>query len=186
MKSRTSIRFAPLQIALLTLIILICGCNSPTESPSGLVKSVLQASGAIYGTPFSFNDTISAVGYRYIDTVWSGLFPPTTNFVNQDQLSFVARSITGGYVLDGGVRTEGKGSMTPGQYTLMASDIQIRQTTDASDEQQTRTIDKEVVTVTEATPYSKIAGSFELRWHYKYDTTRVGYVTGTFSYEKHG
>ncbi|MEO6938999.1 MAG: hypothetical protein ABI444_02505 [Candidatus Kapaibacterium sp.] len=174
MTSRTFIRFAPLQIAVLTAITL-CGCSSPTESPSRRVKSVLHASGAIYGTPFSFNDTTLDADYSpYTSTQWWGPFNQTTHV---DRFSFHSVSETGGYGLSGY-------SQWAKDRTRDGNQIQIRQTTDASDEQQSRTIDKQVFTFTEATLYSKIAGSFELRWHYKDDTTRVGYVTGTFSYEK--
>jgi hypothetical protein len=170
MTSRTFIRFAPLQIAVLTAITL-CGCSSPTESPSRRVKSVLHASGAIYGTPLYFNDTTLVADYSdYTISQWVGF--GFYQIIHVHRFSFNSVSETGGYGLNAV-------SERSHDHTRNYDYIQIRQTTDASDEQQSRTIDKEVVTVTEATPYSKIAGSFELRWHYKDDTTRVGYVTGT-------
>ena len=164
------------------------GCNSPVSFPSNSntnrVVSTLHASGVIYGTPFSFdNSEYSSVGYDYVDTVCTGLiFNVYCTAVNQDQLSFNSKSVSGGYNLRGFVGTSGKGSMTTGQYISPFTQITISQNSDAPWEQGTRTIDTEIVTIAEATPYSKIAGSFELRWHYKYDTTRKGYVTGNFSY----
>jgi len=176
-----------LTVSLTPVALAISGCNSPVSLPSNPTidrpLSTLHASGAIYGTPFSFdNSEYSNVGYGYVDTVWSGiLFDINYTVVNQDQLSFSSQSVTGGYNLRGLVGTNGKGSMTTGQYFSPITQISISQDSDAAWEQGTRTIDKEVVTIVNDTPYSKIAGSFELRWHYKFDTTRVGYVTGSFS-----
>lgn len=88
MRSITLLRI--LTISLMPMALTCSGCNplfSPSYPTTNHPVSILHASGVIYGTPLSFdNSEYGNIQYDYLDTVCSGfIFNIYCTVVNQDQ-----------------------------------------------------------------------------------------------------